>query len=187
MLSFTSFCNTALDSGHLLIDLFGLSKAHCQSVMVHYKLLKLQAPSMSAHFLMPASKRAWQPEVFKPPGLMMQTCQQFVRGRRKATLLYNPPTVQRRDVQMSEQTDSTGLTSFFQVSLAGTPARVLVDTGASVNFVDTAFAHRVGLHVKPPSPDSPSIQLANGQQLIRSCLSLHATAKLQRSVACAGC
>ena len=176
-LSHSSFCNSALDRGHLLIDLFGLSRSHCQSIMVHYKLLKRQAPTLSAHFLIPSAKHTWQPGVYKPPGLMMQTCQQFTRGRKSAVLLYNPPLVQRHAASLNN--DSSGLTAVFQVCLAGMPARVLVDTGAEVSFVDTSFAKRIGLHISPPLQDSPSIQLANGEQsLIRSRLSPHADSYL---------
>ena len=79
-------------------------------------------------------------------------------------MLYNPPVVQRRDAAIP---DSAGLSSFFEVSLAGVPARALVDTGASVSFIDTAFARRSGLAIKS-SPHTPQIQLANGQQLASS-------------------
>ena len=161
MMSQTAFCNSTLESGHLLIDLFGLSKAHCQAVMVHYKLLKLQSPALSAHFLVPSAKHTYQLEVFKPEGILMQTCQQFTRGRRKAVLLYNPPVVQRKDITMS---DSTGLSAVFQVCLAGVPARALVDTGAKVDFVDSAFAKRTGIRITALSPASPAVQLADGQQ-----------------------
>ena len=76
MMSQTAFCNSTLESGHLLIDLFGLSKAHCQAVMVQYKLLKLQSPALSAHFLVPSAKHTYQLAVFKPEGILMQTRQE---------------------------------------------------------------------------------------------------------------
>ena len=160
VLSQTSFCNSTIDSGHLLIDLFGLSSAHRQAVIVHYRLLKLQNPALSAHILAPSAKRT-KLDVIKPEGLLMQTCQQFKRGRRKAILLYNPPVVQRRDTVMSEP---TGLSSVFKVCIAGVPARALVDTGSEVNFVDSAFAMRTGLQIASASPDTPAVQLADGQQ-----------------------
>ena len=156
-LTHQAFCASTLNSGHFLIDLFGLSNAHCQAVMMHYKLLKLQTPSISAHFVLPAVKH-FHSAYKKPDGLLMQTIEQFKRGRRKAMLLFNPPVVQRRDIP------STGLSSVFQVGLAGTPARALVDTGAEISFMDSSFAKRSGFHVVS-SPSTPSIQLANGQQL----------------------
>ena len=55
-LTHQAFCASAMTCGHLLIDLFGLNKAHCQAVMTHYKLLKLQHPNISAHFVCPAVK-----------------------------------------------------------------------------------------------------------------------------------
>ena len=74
--------------------------------------------------------------------------------------MYNPPVVQRHDIPVPE---SAGLSSVFQVSLAVTPTRVLVDTGDSVSFIDANFAKRVGLHVAPFSSSSaPDIQLADG-------------------------
>ena len=83
-LSHYSFCSSTLTSGHLLIDLFGLSKAQCQAAMMHYKLLKLQAPSISAHLVLPAVTHYYSSELFKPEGILMQTCLQFHRARRKA-------------------------------------------------------------------------------------------------------
>lgn len=156
-LSHQSFCTSTLTSGHLLIDLFGLSNAHCHAVMLHYNLLKLQTPSISAHFVLPAVKR-FHAGFAKSAGLLMQTLEQFKRGRRKAFLLYNPPIVQRKEIP------SAGLSSVFQVGLAGTPARALVDTGAEASFMDQSFAKRSGFHMVS-SPDLPAIQLANGQQL----------------------
>ena len=84
----------------------------------------------------------------------MQTRQQFTSGRRKAILLYNPPVVQHRDITLS---DSTGLSAVFQVCLARVPARVLVDTGAEVDFVDTAFAKRTGISITALSPASSAV------------------------------
>ena len=157
-----AFCNSALPSGHLLIDLFGLSKAHCQAVMVHYKLLKLQHPTLSAHVIVPTVNHMFEPALCKPVGLMMQTCQQFSRGRRKADVLYNPPVLQRRDIAVP---DSAGLSNVFEVRVAGTPARVLVDTGAEAPFVDTLFANRTGIHIQTSSASAPQIQLANGSHI----------------------
>ena len=97
------FCNGNTTSGHLLFDLFGLSKAHCQAIMVHYKLLKFQHPTLSAHFIVPSAKHTYQHALLKPAGLMMQTCQQFHRGRRRACVLYNPPIVQRHDIPVSTE------------------------------------------------------------------------------------
>ena len=100
MMSYETFCESAPDSGHLLIDLFGWSKQQCQSAMLHYKLLKLQNPAVSAHFIVPAVRHIYDHGTYKPPGLIMQTCQQFTRGRRKAHVLYNPPVVRRADMQV---------------------------------------------------------------------------------------
>ena len=90
----------------------------------------------------------------------MQTCRQFRRGRRKATLLFNPPVVQRRDLP----SPSSGLSSVFQVDVAGTPCRALVDTGAEASFMDSSFAKLAGF-TTISSPNLPAVQLANGQQL----------------------
>ena len=155
-----AFCASALTCGHLLIDLFGLGKAHCQAVMTHYKLLKLQHPGISAHFVCLAVKHFYSAGLTRPAGVLMQTCQQFKRGRRKAALLFNPPVVQRRDIP----SPTSGLSSVFQVDVAGTPCRALVDTGAEASFMDSSFARTTGYTITP-SPDLPAIQLANGQQL----------------------
>ncbi len=170
-LSHYSFCSSALTSGHLLVDLFGLSKAQCQAAMMHYKLLKLQAPSISAHFVLPAVKHYYSSELFKPEGILMQTCLQFHRARRKAILLYNPPVVQRRDAT----SQASGLSSVFPVSLAGTPSRALVDTGAEANFVDHSYAQRCGFHItsSPVPPSNPTGQRSNSAKL-RSGVSFHA-------------
>ena len=39
-----------------------------------------------------------------------------------------------------------------------------MDTGAEVDFVDTAFAERTGISTTALSPASPAVQLADGQQ-----------------------
>ncbi len=54
----------------------------------------------------------------------MQILQQFKSDRRQAVISYNPPVTQRRDVTWDS---STGLSSLFQVCLADTQARALVD------------------------------------------------------------
>ena len=159
-MSYDVFCQSDPNSGHFLIDMFGLTKQHCQAVMMHYKLLKLQRPNISAHFIVPAARHIFDRTTFKPSGLLMQTCQQFCRGRRKAFALFNPPTVMRADVS----DEGAGLTSVFQVCLAGVQARLLVDTGAEANFVDSSFAKRVGLHLNS-SVSTPTIQLANGSNM----------------------
>lgn len=159
--SHEQFCNSSVQSGHLLIDLFGLSKAHSEAVMMHYRLLKLQNTALQAHFVVPSIKRIYQSGILKPAGLMMQTVQQFKRGRRKAVVLYNPPVIQRRDITCDS---SAGLSSLFQVCLAGTQARALVDSGAETSFVDSSFVKRSGFTLQTSS-QLPSIQLANGQEI----------------------
>ena len=79
-------------------------------------------------------------------------------------MLYNPPMVMRNSIASD---DNAGLTAIFQVQLAGTQARLLVDTGAKASFVDLAFAHRVGLHLHSSvsTPTTPTIQLANGSTM----------------------
>ena len=159
--TYQQFCNSTLTAGHLLIDLFGLSKPQSEAVMLHYKLLKMQNPVLSAHVIAPSVKRTYQSGVLKPAGLMMQTIQQFKRGRRSAVVVYNPPVIQRRDIGIDSP---AGLSSVFQVCLAGTPARALVDTGAETSFMDASFAKRAGFSIMASSTP-PSVQLANGQQL----------------------
>ena len=159
--TFQQFCQSALTAGHILIDLFGLSKPLCEALMLHYKLLKAQSPALSAHFVVPSVKHTYQSGLIKPAGLMMQTVQQFKRGRRKAVVIYNPPVVQRRDAMGNS---AAGLSSLFKVCLAGTPARALVDTGAEISFMNSAFAKRAGFSIKASS-SPPSIQVANGQHL----------------------
>ena len=161
MMSYETFCESAPDSGHLLIDLFGWSKQQCQSAMLHYKLLKLQNPAVSAHFIVPAVRHIYDHGTYKPSGLIMQTCQQFTRGRRKAHVLYNPPVVRRADMQV---TDDSGLSAVFQVCIAGVQARLLVDTGSEAEFVDASCAKRTGLQLHASSA-SPTIQLANGSTM----------------------
>ena len=75
-------------------------------------------------------------------------------------MLFNPPVVQRRDLP----SPSFGLSSVFQVDVAGTPCRALVDTGAEASFMDTSFAKLAGF-TTISSPNLPAVQLANGQQL----------------------
>ena len=159
--SVQQFCNSTLSAGHLLIDLFGVPTAQCAAIMLHYKLLKANNPTLSAHIVAPSVKRTYNAGFLKPAGMMIQTVQQFKRGRRKAVVVYNPPVVQRRDAIIAP---SAGLSSLVQVCLAGTPARALVDTGAEVSFMDSNFAKRSGFSIQA-TVQPPSIQLANGQQL----------------------
>lgn len=161
VMSFGTFCEAAPETGHFLIDLFGLSKHEYQAVMLHYKLLKSQHPTISAHFVVPAVRHKFDRNAFKPTGLIMHTCQQFSRNRRKAYVLYNPPVLQRADIADAQ---SPGLTAVFQVCLAGVQARLLVDSGAEANFIDGNFANRTGIRLQP-SVFSPTISLANGSSM----------------------
>ncbi len=70
MMSYETFCESAPDSGHLLIDLFGWSKQQCQSAMLHYKLLKLQNLAVSAHLIVPAVRHIYDHGTYKPSRLM---------------------------------------------------------------------------------------------------------------------
>ena len=95
--SVQQFCNSTISAGHLLIDLFGVPSAQCSAIMLHYKLLKANNPTLSAHIVAPSVKHTYNAGFLKPAGMMMQTVQQFKRGRRRAVVVYNPPVLQRRD------------------------------------------------------------------------------------------
>lgn len=110
-LTHQQFCTSSLTSGHLLVDLLGLSRDICQAVMLHYKLLKSQSPALSAHFVVPSTKRTYSSGLLKPAGLMMQTIQQVKRGRRKAVVIFNPPIIQRKDIPVDPP---AGLSSLFK-------------------------------------------------------------------------
>ena len=80
-----TFCKSDPAEGHFLIDLFGLSKPHYQAVMLHYKLLKMQRPAISVHFVVPAVKHVFDKGNFKPAGILMQTMSADSQGQEKTT------------------------------------------------------------------------------------------------------
>jgi hypothetical protein len=78
---------------------------------------------------------------------------------------YDPP---RADCHVAKANSNTSvLTAMFRGTLGGTKTSVLVDSGASHNFVGQALVERLGLHVHPLP--FRTVRLADGAPLRKCC------------------
>ncbi len=126
----------------------------------HYLQCKATAPHCtSACVLVPARFRtSYKRRLLKGMQLIMQRSISGVDYH----VYYDGPTPQlyaananRSDTDRSD----TGMLMSFHCTASGTPASLLVDTGASHAYVSTAFVQRCGFSVEPSTAD---ITLADG-------------------------